>query len=85
MRVRKSGAGPGTCTGKGIHADVSLLLPGCGTDLAPGADTAACGLRRYQMYAQRQQWKVQLVSESGAERGGLKECILQVPLSRPEL
>ena len=30
------------------------------------------------MYAQRQKWKVALVSESGAERGGLKECILQV-------
>ena len=34
--------------------------------------------RRYQMYAQRQKWKVALVSESAAERGGLKECILQV-------
>ena len=33
---------------------------------------------RYQMYAQRQKWKVALVSESAAERGGLKECILQV-------
>ena len=44
---------------------------------APVAD-AAGGLCRYQMYAQRQKWKVQLVSQSGAERGGLKECILQV-------
>ena len=30
------------------------------------------------MYAQKQQWKVALVSQSQAEKGGYKECILQV-------
>ena len=33
---------------------------------------------RYQMYATTQSWKVSMVNESAAEKGGYRECILQV-------
>ena len=36
---------------------------------------------RYQMYAVTQSWKVSLVNESAAEKGGYRECILQVQSS----
>ncbi len=36
---------------------------------------------RYQMYATTQSWKVSMVNESAAEKGGYRECILQVQSS----
>lgn len=47
-----------------------------------GGDEAALWatdlIRMYQKYADTQGWKVSLVSESVAESGGYKECILQI-------
>jgi peptide chain release factor 1 len=47
-----------------------------------GGDEAALWaadlIRMYQKYADTQGWKVSLVSESDAEGGGYRECILQI-------
>eukprot|EP00887_Chlorella_sp_A99_P001353 scaffold14.g1353.t1 len=49
-----------------------------GTGGEEAALWAADLIRMYQKYADGQGWKVSLLSESTAEAGGYKECILQV-------
>ena len=49
-----------------------------GTGGEEAALWAADLVRMYQMYATTQGWKVSMVSESAAEKGGYRECILQV-------
>ena len=49
-----------------------------GTGGEEAALWAADLIRMYQRYAETQGWKVALVSESSAEAGGYKECILEI-------
>jgi len=49
-----------------------------GTGGEEAALWAADLVRMYQKYADALGWKVALVSESLAESGGYKECILQI-------
>lgn len=55
-----------------------MLEVRAGTGGEEAALWAADLIRMYQKYADGQGWKVSLLSESTAEAGGYKECILQV-------
>lgn len=55
-----------------------MLEVRAGTGGDEAALWAADLIRMYQKYADVQGWKVALVSESQAEGGGYKECILQI-------
>lgn len=55
-----------------------MLEVRAGTGGEEAALWAADLIRMYQKYADSQGWKVALVSESQAEGGGFKECILQI-------
>lgn len=59
--------------GKNIMLEVRA-----GTGGEEAALWAADLIRMYQKYADTQGWKVSLLSESSAEGGGYKECVLQV-------
>lgn len=55
-----------------------MLEVRAGTGGEEAALWAADLVRMYQRYADSQGWRVSLMSESGAEAGGYKECILQI-------
>lgn len=55
-----------------------MLEVRAGTGGEEAALWAADLIRMYQKYADTQGWKVSLMSESTAEAGGYKECILQI-------
>jgi peptide chain release factor 1 len=55
-----------------------MLEVRAGTGGDEAALWAADLIRMYQKYADTQGWKVALVSESEAEGGGFRECILQI-------
>jgi peptide chain release factor 1 len=55
-----------------------MLEVRAGTGGEEAALWAADLIRMYQRYAEAQGWKVALVSESSAEAGGYRECILQI-------
>eukprot|EP00890_Picochlorum_soloecismus_P006339 jgi/Picsp_1/6706/NSC_04048-R1_peptide chain release factor 1 len=55
-----------------------MLEVRAGTGGEEAALWAADLIRMYQKYADSQGWKVSLMSESSAEAGGYKECILQI-------
>lgn len=55
-----------------------MLEVRAGTGGEEAALWAADLIRLYQKYADTQSWKVALVSESQAEAGGYRECILQI-------
>ena len=55
-----------------------MLEVRAGTGGEEAALWAADLIRLYQKYADTQGWKVALVSESSAEAGGYRECILQI-------
>ena len=55
-----------------------MLEVRAGTGGEEAALWAADLIRMYQKYADGQGWKVSLISESIAEAGGYKECILQI-------
>jgi peptide chain release factor 1 len=55
-----------------------MLEVRAGTGGEEAALWAADLIRMYQKYADSQSWRVSLVSESAAEAGGYKECILQI-------
>lgn len=55
-----------------------MLEVRAGTGGDEAALWAADLIRMYQKYADTQGWKVALVSESEAESGGYRECILQI-------
>lgn len=56
----------------------TMLEVRAGTGGEEAALWAADLIRMYQKYADSQGWKVSLLSESTAEAGGYKECILQI-------
>ena len=62
----------------------SYLIFTCGLQIRAGtggeeaALFASDLLRMYQRYADEQKWKVNFMSESAAENGGLKEAVVQV-------
>lgn len=55
-----------------------MLEVRAGTGGEEAALWAADLIRMYQKYADGQGWRVSLMSESSAEAGGYKECILQI-------
>lgn len=55
-----------------------MLEVRAGTGGEEAALWAADLIRMYQKYADTQGWKVSLMSESSAEAGGYKECVLQI-------
>lgn len=55
-----------------------MLEVRAGTGGEEAALWAADLIRMYQKYADSQGWKVSLVSESSADSGGYRECILQI-------